>query len=561
MQIGPYHVQTELGRGGMGVVYRVLAPDGQAYALKRLHTESNTDDQLRLRRIERELQALKRITHPGVVRAVDSGYSGGAFYIVMELITGESLGDHLQRQGPLQPELAASYCATLGRTLHELHLQGIVHRDVKPDNVLLDEGRPRLTDLGLVRLYDGEERLTQTGTAIGTPGYCAPELLAKSGEDEPGAGVDVFGLGATLYALLTGRAPFEGNTHYEIAVQTVEATPRAPSMHFKGSAEAKRIARLDEICLRCLAKDPTDRYRTTLSVAEALEGTLENSPKSSKTSLPDGFAILVSLVLVVLLLGTAYVFLAPRDFPGSSPEASLAKASSPEPSPPPAVSPTASLDPRPPRPSPRLPTPRPSRPPPVRPSPPPNSDWPLSSPLRLVTKPEHLSPLGVLASTIWKGRNGDWALGRTPEGFVTVRSTLRAKGSTVRYFFVERRVPSEVIKASVTVECDDPASPVMAGLLYGRTDLKTYFLLGLTERGQRFVKLRTPKGLQDRLANRAGPGPHSFGVEETPQGLSISLDGKRRMLLGKGSGPKARIGVFVIGDGVVKFKDFKLKLE
>ena len=226
--IGPYQVERELGRGGMGVVFQVVGPDHRRYALKLLDARSAADDERRLRRIAREIDALRRINHPGVVRAFDSGIHGNSIYVVLELVSGDSLQERL-RAGPLRPRRAAELCATLARTLHDLHQAKILHRDVKPDNILLDGERPRLTDLGLVYFLDHHEQLTRTGATVGTPGYCAPELLAVERAQRVGPAVDIYGLGATLYALLSGGPPFEGNSAYEVAVQTVERTPRPPA--------------------------------------------------------------------------------------------------------------------------------------------------------------------------------------------------------------------------------------------------------------------------------------------------------------------------------------------
>ena len=567
MQIGPYLVQSELGRGGMGVVYEVVDAQGRSFALKRLRTESNTDDQLRLRRIGRELEALGRIQHPGVVRALDSGWDSGAFYIVMELVRSPSLGARVQRQGALPPREAAALCFGLAQTLHALHERGILHRDVKPDNVLVDGGRPRLTDLGLVQLYDEQEQLTQTGAAVGTPGFCAPELLSRRSGEQPTAAVDVYGLGATLYALLTGHAPFEGASGYEIAVKTLEGSPTPPSRRLaaEGSSDAERraeVERFDELVLRCLAKDPHDRYRSAQDVATALEELMreEDAEDEAPTNL------LLPLLVVIalgLLLGAVYAVLSPSDAPD------LAAISTPP-------SPTPSA------PSPSAPSPPPAAPSSSAPSPSPTPD-PGSEPARVedflapdsapgpgptpalslrIEGPEDLLTLGSLASPVWKGRESNWELSKEQGGFIGLRSVPDDTGGiSIRYFELRRNVVGQSLSARVTVAVDLDQKNVSGGLIYGRTDQRNYYLIGISNLGTRFVKHRTKQGLQDRISGTLKPGPHSFGINEDGGSLSISVDGRTIMGLGGAADPEARVGVFVMGVGLIKARNFEFELR
>lgn len=560
MQIGPYLVQSELGRGGMGVVYEVVDPQGRSFALKRLRAESNTDDQLRLRRIGRELEALGRIQHPGVVRALDSGWDSGAFYIVMELVRSPSLGARLQRQGALPPGEAAALCFGLAQTLHALHGQGILHRDVKPDNVLVDGGRPRLTDLGLVQLYDEQEQLTQTGTAVGTPGFCAPELLSRRSGEKPTAAVDVYGLGATLYALLTGHPPYEGASAYEIAVKTLEGPPISPSRRLaaEGSSNAEQraaVERFDELVLRCLAKDPGDRYRSAQDVAAALEELMRADDEEQEA--PGKLLIPVLVVVALgLVLGAVSAVLSPEDSPDlvrietSASATPSARESSPNlqaPRPSPVVlQPTSStqldqiedfLDPG------------------AEPGPTPGLSLEVEG-------PEDLRTLGRLAPHVWQGRGKTWELSKEPGGFVGLRSVPGEKGAiSIRYFELRRTVVGKSLSARVTVEVDPDQEGVAGGLIYGRTDLRDYYLIGITNLGTRFVKQRTKQGLQDRISGTLKPGPHSFGVNEDGRRLSINVDGRTIMGLGGAVDPEARVGVFVLGAGLVKARTFEFELR
>jgi serine/threonine protein kinase len=553
VQVGPYQVQAELGRGGMGVVYRVLAVDGRSYALKCLHADTISDP-LRLQRIGREFEALCRLRTPGVVRVVDSGWHGKAPYLVMDLVEGGSLQGRIRREGTLEPVVAAALCAEVARTLHELHRLGMVHRDVKPENVLLDQGAPRLTDLGLVHFADVHERLTQTGTTLGTPGYCAPELLSASSEREaPGPSIDVYGLGATLYALLTGGAPFTGASAYEVAVQTVERAPTPLIQHAAVTSRGPQIALLDEICMRCLAKDPGDRYASALHLAEDLERVAEEDLEER------GFAVLpVALfVVIVALLATLYVLARPKPSRVKA-NPSLAEASgASEGSPTPETSP-ASED--------RLaskanpaseasPAPTESAPTKANAAPEPSltPDVQVARPVR---GPEDLGPLGIMGAVLWARRGTTWRLLREPGNVVSLTS-LRNDGS-LRYFF-RSRGDLGAIEASVTLETPSADAELTAGLVYGQPKERRYFVLGLTHKNRAVVYRRDEKGLKRRLSSGVKPGFHSLGVKELSKGrLAILIDGQQRMTLGGQAEPGAQVGLFLIGPGKARFREFRL---
>jgi serine/threonine protein kinase len=558
----------------MGVVYEVADPQGRRLALKRLRTESNTDDKLRLRRIGRELEALGRIQHPGVVRALDSGWDSGTFYIVMELVPSASLGTRIQRQGPLPPSEAAALCLGLAQTLHALHGQGILHRDVKPDNVLVDDqGHPRLTDLGLVQLYDEQEQLTQTGSAVGTPGYCAPELLSRRRGQKPTAAVDVYGLGATLYALLTGHAPYEGGSHYEIAVKTVEGSPTPPSRRLgeggSGAEQRAEVERFDALVLRCLATDPSDRYPSAQAVADALEGLMRSEPEAAGEGDDEPQANLLLPVAVVVALGLFLAALYVALSPAEEPELIAATRSSPSAS---------------------TPAPRPSTAPlAASPSPPSAaSEKRSAAPSARVTEPtevavpedflaepgraskgplqvrglDDLRTLGGLAEYVWKGRGASWVLSREPSGFVGLQSVPQAgAGTSIRYFELARTKTGQSFSAQVTVEVDIDQEGVLGGLIYGRTDRRDYYLIGISNVGTRFVKHRSRTGLEDRITGRLPAGPHSFGIKEAGRRLEISVDGRMILGLGGAADPEGRVGVFVVGAGRANFKDFLFELR
>ncbi|MCA8922981.1 MAG: serine/threonine protein kinase, partial [Planctomycetes bacterium] len=263
-QIGPFRVLSAVARGGGGEVYRVAHPEGGPdLALKLL---VNAPTPRSLRRFETEVAALLRVAHPGVVKLQATGVHAGRPYLVMDLIEGATLQAQLDREGALPWREAAGLALRLAEALAECHALGVVHRDLKPDNVLLDaDGAPRLVDFGLALDLDAtRSRLTQSGTFMGTPGYWAPEQ-ASGKASELGPGVDVYGLGAVLYAALTRFPPIRGTSISEAISQTLNLVPESPRVHAPDVPEA-----LERLCLRCLEKDPAQRYPSARAVADAL---------------------------------------------------------------------------------------------------------------------------------------------------------------------------------------------------------------------------------------------------------------------------------------------------
>jgi eukaryotic-like serine/threonine-protein kinase len=243
-RIGPYVVTGELGRGATGVVLRARDPSGAEVAIKALAPR----DEHQRRRIQREVEALRRLRHPNVVHVRDAGEQAGRPFIVMDLLPGDSLQSRLDREGPLPIPEAVALTRAIAGALSHVHGLGLLHRDLKPANILLAaDGTPRLADFGLVGRTEGHS-LTRTGELMGTPGFWAPELAAGDlGRLTPAC--DLYGLGATLYALLTGQPPFVAASLLEAAVQVQEETPSPPS------ARRREVgSELDAIVLRCLAK-------------------------------------------------------------------------------------------------------------------------------------------------------------------------------------------------------------------------------------------------------------------------------------------------------------------
>jgi formylglycine-generating enzyme required for sulfatase activity len=263
VQIGGYQVEGTLGEGGMGAVYAARDPRlGRRVAIKVLTAQAGGSDEQR-RRFQREAQALARLRHPGIVVVHEVGTERGAPYLVMDLVEGRSLAERLDAEGPLPSAEAARITAALADALAHAHDQGILHRDLKPANVLLaPDGRVLLTDFGLAKELDGgASRLSKTGSFLGTPGFSPPEQVAGN-LDAIGPAADVYALGATLYAMLTGVPPHQGESLVEVVGATLKGTPERPSKLRAGVDPA-----LEAVCLRCLEKDPARRPASPRAVA------------------------------------------------------------------------------------------------------------------------------------------------------------------------------------------------------------------------------------------------------------------------------------------------------
>ena len=264
--IGPYRLLGELSRGATSVVYRALAPSGEEVALKLV--EARGDHQQA--RFRAEVEAARQLEHPCLVRVRDAGQAAGQAYLVMDLVRGESLAARLQR-GPLRAGEAAELLRKLAEGVEHAHQRGLLHRDLTPNNVLIQaSGDPVLIDFGLVRELDsGAAGLTQAGATTGTPGYLPPEQAAGK-RALIGVPSDVYGLGAVLYAALTGRPPIEGESWVEILAATCQQEPVAPSL-----LESRVGPELEALCLRCLRKDPAERPQRAGEVAAALADYLD----------------------------------------------------------------------------------------------------------------------------------------------------------------------------------------------------------------------------------------------------------------------------------------------
>jgi serine/threonine protein kinase/Tfp pilus assembly protein PilF len=271
-ELGDYELLEEIGRGGQGVVFRARQKSlNRTVALKVINL-GQWARKAHLKRFRREAEAAASLDHPSIVPIYEVGERDGSCYFSMKFVEGGQL-DEVVTRTPMSIRHAVELIAKVARTVHYAHEHGILHRDIKPGNILLDQkGEPHLTDFGLARLVETESTMTRTLEVLGTPSYMAPEQASGQNEQITSA-TDVYGLGAVFYQLLTGHPPFAGGTTYETIRLLLETEPRQPRL-----LNPKTDRDLSTICLKCLEKDPKRRYSSALALAEDLEHWLKHEP-------------------------------------------------------------------------------------------------------------------------------------------------------------------------------------------------------------------------------------------------------------------------------------------
>src|SRR5438477_10042819 len=310
-ELGDYELLEEVGRGGQGVVFRARQKSLNRTVALKVISLGQWASKVHLKRFRREAEAAASLDHPGIVPIYEVGERDGSCYFSMKFIEGGQI-DEVTKRTPMSIRQAAELIAKVARTVHYAHEHGILHRDIKPGNILLDKkGEPHLTDFGLARLIETESTVTRTKEVLGTPSYMAPEQAVGETKKLTSA-TDVYGLGAVLYQLLTGQPPFAGGTTYETIRLLLEREPRQPRF-----LNPKVDRDLSAICLKCLEKDPPRRYPAAAGLAEDLEHWLKHEPIRAKRSGVFTHTrkwvrrnqALIGTAAVCLLLGAASIWL------------------------------------------------------------------------------------------------------------------------------------------------------------------------------------------------------------------------------------------------------------
>jgi serine/threonine protein kinase/cytochrome c-type biogenesis protein CcmH/NrfG len=271
-EFGDYELVEEIGRGGQGIVYRARQKSLNRTVALKVIGPGTWAIEAHLKRFRREAEAAASLQHPGIVPIHEVGERDGQCYFSMNFIEGGQL-DEVVRHSPMPIRQAVQLVAKVARTVHYAHEHGILHRDIKPGNILLDaKGEPHLTDFGLARLVEAESTVTRSLEVLGTPSYMAPEQAGGNNTQLTSA-TDVYGLGAVLYQLLTGHPPFAGRTTYETIKLLLDTEPRPPR-----SLNPKIDRELSTICSKALEKDPRLRYPSALALAEDLDHWLKHEP-------------------------------------------------------------------------------------------------------------------------------------------------------------------------------------------------------------------------------------------------------------------------------------------
>ena len=268
---GDYELLEEIGRGGQGVVYRARQKSLNRVVALKVIALGHWATEAHLRRFRLEAETIASLDQSGIVPIYEVGEQDGHCYFTMKFIEGERL-DRIVKNGSLSILRAGKILAELARTVQYAHERGVLHRDIKTGNVLIDaNGKAHLTDFGLAKLIEKESTITNTHDLLGTPSYMAPEQI--TGAKELTSAMDVYGLGAVLFEMITGRAPFLASAKYELIRQVLESEPPRPR-----SLNRKVDVDLETICLKCLEKEPARRYSSALALAEDLERWLRKEP-------------------------------------------------------------------------------------------------------------------------------------------------------------------------------------------------------------------------------------------------------------------------------------------
>jgi serine/threonine protein kinase len=264
--VGNYDLIEKIAEGGMGTVYKGKNRDTGAIVAIKVVATHIANNQVLLKRFEQEYNVARQLEHPNVVRALDYGSTGSTPFLVMEFVDGETIGQRIERDGPFQEKEAIRLIAQVAQALHRAHKEKLIHRDVKPDNILITrDGQAKLTDLGLVKEVEADLNLTRTGRGLGTPHFMAPEQFKNAKNADPRC--DIYSLGATLYMMVTGEMPFQNSGPLDAYLKKIECKFPAPRELVPALSE-----RTDWAIRRAMSADPEDRPSSCREFVEDLTG-------------------------------------------------------------------------------------------------------------------------------------------------------------------------------------------------------------------------------------------------------------------------------------------------
>lgn len=276
-----YVIMEQVGKGGMGAVYRAKAPDGQIVALKILASHL-TDNDVQRKRFYQEAEVAMKLTHPNIVRAIEVGEANGQHFFAMEFVEGENLGKKIKDFGRLPEEESIRIISEVAAALEEAHLKGLIHRDVKPDNVMVTPtGDVKLADMGLMKQLENDLNLTKTGKGLGTPHFMAPEQFRDAKHAD--ARCDVYSLGATLYMMVTGELPFRGSGPLDAFIKKSKNEYKPPK-----EINPDLTPRLAAIIQMTMDAEPNNRPQSARSFIDLLKG--NSSPNPSVQASKNGKA-------------------------------------------------------------------------------------------------------------------------------------------------------------------------------------------------------------------------------------------------------------------------------
>ena len=315
-RFGEYELLEEIARGGAGIVFKARQTNLNRTVAVKVLLAGRLASEDELKRFQTEAEAAAKLNHEAIIPVYDVGEVDGQHYLSMAYISGPSLAQKIL-QNPLEPKEAARLVCQIALGIEYAHQQGVVHRDLKPGNILMSHlGKPIITDFGIAKRIHADQSLTGSGEVLGTPNFMPPEQAAGK-LDEVGVRSDVYSIGAILYATITGRPPFQAATTIDTLLQVLEQKPVAPRQLNIGIARD-----LETITMKCLEKEPTRRYQTALEVADDLERFLNDQPVKAR---PRGTLLLTcewcrthllvasvsgagALILVVLAISTTVMY-------------------------------------------------------------------------------------------------------------------------------------------------------------------------------------------------------------------------------------------------------------